>query len=420
MAVHFVFSKRFQQFVDTSSILQSLYSLTRKPSIYSRNPEFLQILVTHLHITNESQNSERILFCSLLEHGNDDLRHFCLTQIRANLAEQTQNEEYVIWCLPLIVMCIGSTNSLTVFASSILEDIVVVCGYGDLVVSTLFTYKQCVPYLIDQPECNELILRLIAMPIGFELFENGFGVVSKRFEEFMVRVNEANNVKESGIYEYVMDMENNVTAGLVQNPATYPTASQFLDHDESLFINPLRLQPPRNIIDYMLRTDAFQLQWLLQLPLKVECVNHSMTVDTSLDIVLSQLQVSGMDQDHSSVRVIGTFVSSTDHDVMCIPLHEGEEVKCVLCVGSEGLINDHLGCTVNERKKTDIQRFEMYWNKNSKRFLELQKDEFEAKRVGERVLLKNRVALGTMLWILVVYRQVKLFHGLSYKQFMIV
>lgn len=133
MAVHFVFSKRFQQFVDTSSILQSLYSLTRKPSIYSRNPEFLQILVTHLHITNESQNSERILFCSLLEHGNDDLRHFCLTQIRANLAEQTQNEEYVIWCLPLIVMCIGSTNSLTVFASSILEDIVVVCGYGDLV-----------------------------------------------------------------------------------------------------------------------------------------------------------------------------------------------------------------------------------------------------------------------------------------------
>ena len=145
-----------------------------------------------------------------------------------------------------------------------------------------------------------------------------------------------------------------------------------------------------------------------------------MTVDTSLDIVLSQLQVSGMDQDHSSVRVIGTFVSSTDHDVMCIPLHEGEEVKCVLCVGSEGLINDHLGCTVNERKKTDIQRFEMYWNKNSKRFLELQKDEFEAKRVGERVLLKNRVALGTMLWILVVYRQVKLFHGLSYKQFMIV
>ena len=84
------------------------------------------------------------------------------------------------------------------------------------------------------------------------------------------------------------------------------------------------------------------------------------------------------------------------------------------------MINDHLGCTVNERKKTDIQRFEMYWNKNSKRFLELQKDEFEAKRVGERVLLKNRVALGTMLWILVVYRQVKLFHGLSYKQFMIV
>ena len=181
-------------------------------------------------------------------------------------------------------------------------------------------------------------------------------------------------------------MENNVTAGLVQNPATYPTAPQFLDHDESLLVNPLRLQPPRNIIDHMLRTDSFQLQWLLQLPLKVECVNRSMTVDTSLDVVLSQLQVSGMDQERSSVRVIGTFVSSSDHDVMCIPLHEGEEVKCVLCVGSEGLISDRLGCTVSERKRMDIQGFESYWGKNNKRFLELQNDEFEAKRVGNRLL----------------------------------
>lgn len=102
------------------------------------------------------------------------------------MAEQPHNEEFVIWCLPLIVMCIGSTSSLTVFAASILEDIVVVCDYCDLVVSTLFAYKQCVPYLIDQPECYELIIRLIGMPIGFELFENRFGFVSKRFEEFMV------------------------------------------------------------------------------------------------------------------------------------------------------------------------------------------------------------------------------------------
>lgn len=194
MAVHIIFSKRFQQYIDTSQILQSLFSLTREPSIYVHNPEFLQILITHLHITNESHTNERIIFCSLLEHGNDDIRHFCLTQIRAYLAEQTHNEEYVIWCLPLVVMCIGSTNSITVFAAAILEDIVVVCGYSDLVVSTLYTYKQCVPYLIDQPECQELILRLIAIPIGFELFETRFGFVSQRFEEFMVGLKYESNV----------------------------------------------------------------------------------------------------------------------------------------------------------------------------------------------------------------------------------
>ena len=176
-------------------------------------------------------------------------------------------------------------------------------------------------------------------------------------------------------------MEDNVTAGLVQNPATYPTSSQYLDQDDSLLINPLRLQPPRNIIDHMLRTDTFQLQWLLQLPLKVECVDPTRTMDTSLDIVVSQLQVSGMDQEHSSVRVIGTFVSNLDHEVMCVPLTEGEEIRCVLCVGSEVLICDRLGCTVNERKKTDIQGFDSYWTKNCKRFLEFQKDEYEAKRV---------------------------------------
>lgn len=180
-------------------------------------------------------------------------------------------------------------------------------------------------------------------------------------------------------------MENHVTVGLIQNPATYATSSQYLDHDESLLINPLRLQPPRHIVDYMLRTDSFQLQWLLQLPLKVECVDHLVTVDTNLDVVVSQLQVSGMDEERSSIRVVGTFVQKYDRSITCIHLHEGEEVKCVLCVGSEGISHDHLGCTVYERKKTDLQGFDTYWKKNKNRLMEITREESQAKRVIERI-----------------------------------
>ena len=89
-------------------------------------------------------------------------------------------------------------------------------------------------------------------------------------------------------------MEDHVTTALMQNPAAYSTSPFCLDHDETLLVNPLRLQPPRNVITKMLDSDVLQLQWLIRMPLWIECiakkaVEQRVTVDMSFDVVASHL-----------------------------------------------------------------------------------------------------------------------------------
>lgn len=174
---------------------------------------------------------------------------------------------------------------------------------------------------------------------------------------------------------------------LMQNPAAYSTSPFCLDHDETLLVNPLRLQPPRNVITKMLDSDVLQLQWLIRMPLWIECIAKKATeqrvaVDTSLDVVIPQLHPFGVDGEHTTIRVMGTFVSGGTHSICSVALRENEELRCALCVGCEFVRHDHLRCDISD--DVTIASFESYWRSNRDRLLAAYPNEDMAKRVGVR------------------------------------
>ena len=182
-------------------------------------------------------------------------------------------------------------------------------------------------------------------------------------------------------------MEDSVTTALMQNPAAYSTSPFSLDHDETLLVNPLRLQPPRNVITRMLESDVCQLQWLIRMPLWIECVakkavEQRVTVDTSLDVVIPQLHPFGVDGEHTTIRVMGTFVSEGTHSIHSVVLRENEELRCALCVGCEFVRHDHLRCDISD--DITIASYESYWKSNRERLLAVHPNEDTAKRVAVR------------------------------------
>lgn len=185
LAIHLLFSLRLRPILDQSPVQQALFSFCSRASSFMFNTDFIALLVTHLHIAEESMNSERLYFASLLEHGNDDIRRHCLNRLRSELSYQTANEEFVIWCLPLVCLCVGETESLTALAASILDDVFVNTPYSALVVSALQTSKELIAFLLRLPECREFLFRLIQTDAGFQLCED-HQFVSDTFDEFMV------------------------------------------------------------------------------------------------------------------------------------------------------------------------------------------------------------------------------------------
>ena len=182
-------------------------------------------------------------------------------------------------------------------------------------------------------------------------------------------------------------MEDHVTTALMQNPAAYSTSPFCLDHDETLLVNPLRLQPPRNVITKMLDSDVLQLQWLIRMPLWIECIAKKATeqrvnVDTSLDVVIPRLHPFGVDGEHTTIRVMGTFDSEGTHSIRSVVLRENEELRCALCVGCEFVRHDHLRCDISD--DVTIASFESYWKSNRDRLHAFHPNEDTAKRVGMR------------------------------------
>ena len=195
-------------------------------------------------------------------------------------------------------------------------------------------------------------------------------------------------------------MEDHVTTALMQNPAAYSTSPFCLDHDETLLVNPLRFQPPRNVITKMLDSDVLQLQWLIRMPLWIECiakkaVEQRVTVDMSFDVVASHLHPFGVDGEHTTIRMMGTFVSEGTHNIRSVSLRENEELRCALCVGCEFVRHDHLRCDIND--DVTLASFESYWKSNRDRLFAVNPNEDSAKRVGMRKLSHHQECIKKFL-----------------------
>lgn len=342
-------------------ILQALYALSQK-TIYFCNPEFLTLFVNHLHIAEDTDSfpvTPRQFFTAFIENGDLDLRRICLIRLRAEIATSPSNEEFILWCLPLVISCLSTCSSLTSLAGCILEDIAVVGNASDLVVSTLMMFPDHLSFLLHTAECEELVVRLVGSEIGFELLETQTGWISEQFESFM----------ENGIYDYVTEMDEKVSNGMMQNPNTYAISSFALDGDPALMVNPLRLQPPRHVLMRNIGKDVLQLEWLLQLPLWIEWtnpVNPAVQLDVVVDAITPCLHASGLDGDHSTVRVTGTFVGQYDRSICGTRLQEGGEIRCCLLVGGEGLLYDHLGCDI---RGSGMNEFDGFWKGHHKQVL---------------------------------------------------
>ena len=363
--------------INIQTITNSLLSICQKGT-YIGNPEFLSIFINHLHLTDNHPStsaSPRQFFTTIMDYGDLDIRQICLIRLRAELATNPTNEEFIIWCLPLVVSCIGTCESLSALAGSVLHDMVVLGEAADLILSSLMVNSMALSCLLQTEGCEELIIRLLALDMGFELIEGQCGYLSERFEEYM----------ETGIYDYVTDMDEQVSAGILRNPGTYPVSSFALDGDPELLVNPLRLQPPRHVILRSVSQDVFQLDWLLQLPFWICFVNehgnvsnaittptnhhnhhihnHSeVMIDVVVDSSSSPFHASGIDDQHNTVRVSGTFVNQQDRSVCGRTLREGDEIQCCLLIGSEGITYDLQGCDV---RGTEMKEFEEYWKEYS-------------------------------------------------------
>ena len=129
---------------------------------------------------------ERAYFSSFIHHGNLDVQRLCLTRIQSILSEQVHDEEFIMWCLPLVVLCIGLCPSLTILSCSILDSIIAIGPYIDLVVSVLSTAKEKIHFLVDSLDCLDLAIQLIATEAGFVLFKDSDDLISVLFDSFMV------------------------------------------------------------------------------------------------------------------------------------------------------------------------------------------------------------------------------------------
>ena len=185
LAIHLLFSLRLHSVVVESSTLQSLFSFCSHISNFLFNTDFTSIFITYLHIADESLNSERLYFASLMEHGNDDIRRLCLARIRSELTYHTDNEDFVMWILPLVCLAVGKTESLTVLAVSLLDDVFVNTRFTAHVVSYLQTVKDVMAAIVRLPESREFLCRLLQTDAGFQLCEE-HQFVTNTFDEFMV------------------------------------------------------------------------------------------------------------------------------------------------------------------------------------------------------------------------------------------
>ena len=389
IAIHLLFSQRLSTIINIKTIINSLLSICQKVT-YVGNPEFLSIFINHLHLTDNASStpaSPRQFFTTIMDCGDLDIRQICLIRLRAELAANPANEEFIIWCLPLVVSCIGVCESLSALAGSILQDMVVLSAAADLVVSSLMVNPMALSCLLHTEGCEELIIRLLALDMGFELIEGKYGYLSERFEEYM----------ETGIYDYVTEMDEQVNAGILRNPGTYPVSPFALDGDPELLVNPLRLQPPRYVILRSVSHDVFPFDWLLQIPFWISFVNENRNItnavstsvssansnrnnnqnnhnEVMIDVIVdsnsSPLHTSGVNDQHNTIRVSGTFVNQQDRSVCGRTLREGGEIQCCLLIGSESITYDLQGCDV---RGTEMKEFEEYWKEYSLKRAQIEK-----------------------------------------------
>lgn len=186
MAIHLLFSERARSLVNVTNLISLFKSFIANINDYSSNPEFITIIINELHICDDQVQEGSNYFALLMQNGSLKIRRQCLTRIQGALTEKADNEEFVMWCLPLVVSCIGLNSSLTVLSCSILESVIALGPYIDLVVSALSITKDKLHFLVENPLFSDLVIECISTDAGFSLFEEEFHFVSMLLDSFMV------------------------------------------------------------------------------------------------------------------------------------------------------------------------------------------------------------------------------------------
>lgn len=187
MAIHLLFSERARSLVNVTNLLSLFESFIANINNYASNPDFITIVINELHLCDERIQSGSSYFASLMRNGNPSIRRQCLTRIQGVLTEKADNEEFVMWCLPLVVSCIGQNPTLTFLSCSILESVLTLGSYVDLVVSALSIEKAKIHFIVENPMFSDLVIECISTDAGFSLFEEEFHFVSMLLDSFMVR-----------------------------------------------------------------------------------------------------------------------------------------------------------------------------------------------------------------------------------------
>ena len=186
MAIHLLFSERARSLVNVTNLLLLFESFIANINDYTNNPEFITIVINELHLCDDRIQEGSTYFLSLLRNGNLRIRRQCLTRIQGTLTEKADNEEFVMWCLPLVVSCIGQNPTLTFLSCSILESVIALGSYTDLVVSALSISRDKIHFLVENPLFSDLVMECISTDTGFSLFEEEFHFVSRLLDSFMV------------------------------------------------------------------------------------------------------------------------------------------------------------------------------------------------------------------------------------------
>lgn len=326
------------------------------PSILRHNSDFLLLFINHLHIANKTNSVERYFFGSFFDNGDLDIKRACIIRIQSVLCDEIENEEFIVWCVPFLCNHLDACESLTLLIVSILDSIVTLSPFIQIVVDALIEFHTKLSSVIPLVECEEFLTRLIGTEGGFRLLEDCYDYVSRRFDTFM----------ESGIYLYVRNMENEFTTALLQNPSIMATSPFYLDHDLSLLVNPIRIQPPQNEVSRILRDERMYMEWFLEIPWRIEgvlCCKEEeirLNADCSLDLSTPHLHPSGEDSIHSTVRIRGTFTNVITNSISVIELNEGDELRISLQVGCESLNHNHLGSDFKSANTNSLQLFQQF------------------------------------------------------------